>query len=75
MNRRPTALRTAIPVMGIALTFAIAAAESRGPLRAPSGRDFSTVGANLANQRHWTLAKINKSNISRLGGQSLIPDH
>jgi PQQ-dependent dehydrogenase (methanol/ethanol family) len=72
MNRRPTALRTTITALGIALTLATSAVDGGGPLRAPSGKDFPTVGANLANQRHSTLAKINKSNIGRLGGAWMI---
>ena len=36
--------------------------------QAPSGRDFASVGGNLANHRFSSLTKINKSNLSRLGG-------
>src|SRR5947208_2229429 len=34
----------------------------------PSGRNFDTVGGNLANHRYSALTRINKSNLSKLGG-------
>jgi quinohemoprotein ethanol dehydrogenase len=51
---------------------ALAAADGRVRGQAPAGRDFSTVGGNLANQRHSGLTKINRSNIARLGGAWMI---
>jgi PQQ-dependent dehydrogenase (methanol/ethanol family) len=39
-----------------------------GSWRAPSARNFSTAGGNLANQRYSSLTRINKRNISKLGG-------
>ena len=34
----------------------------------PSGRNFDSVGGNLANHRYSSLTKINKSTLSKLGG-------
>jgi PQQ-dependent dehydrogenase (methanol/ethanol family) len=36
--------------------------------QAPSGKDFPTVGANLANQRYSSLTRITKANVATLGG-------
>src|SRR6478672_5156582 len=36
--------------------------------QSPSGRDFASVGGNLANHRYSSLTRINKSNLSKLGG-------
>ncbi len=36
--------------------------------QSPSGRDFSTIGGNLANQRYSALTGIKKDNIAKLGG-------
>src|SRR4029077_1016553 len=37
-------------------------------VQAPSGRDFATIGGNLANHRYSSLTRINKSTISKRGG-------
>ena len=51
---------------------AILASAALGPagsnVQAPSGRDFATIGGNLANHRYSSLTRINKSTISKLGG-------
>ena len=65
-------LRTAVPVLAIALSIVLAAADGRARGQAPAASDFPTVGGNLANQRHSALTKINTSNISRLGGAWMI---
>ena len=44
----------------------VAAAGEDG--QTPSGRNFSTIGGNLANHRYSSLTKITKSNVSKLGG-------
>jgi quinohemoprotein ethanol dehydrogenase len=51
-----------IGVLLIALTSALSAGQS------PSGKDFPTVGGDLANQRYSALKQITKGNIGRLGG-------
>jgi alcohol dehydrogenase (cytochrome c) len=49
----------------IALTTVLAAAPS---WQSPSGKDFPTVGGNLANHRYSSLARINKQNLAKLRG-------
>jgi PQQ-dependent dehydrogenase (methanol/ethanol family) len=44
------------------------AAQKSAGWRSPAGRDFPSVGGNLANQRHSGLTTINKSNVGTLGG-------
>src|SRR4029450_12432909 len=51
-----------------AVLFCVALAPPEIDPQAPSGRDFGTVGGNLANHRYSSLTKINKSNLSTLGG-------
>ena len=50
------------------ILFCAALAPAGTDPQAPSGRDFATVGGNLANHRYSSLAKISKSNLSQLGG-------
>ena len=53
-----------VPLILVCATLAAAGNDPQ----APSGRDFATVGGNLANHRYSSLTKINKSNLSQLGG-------
>ncbi len=39
---------------------------------APSGKDFPTVGGNLANQRYSSLTQITPANVSHLGGAWMV---
>ena len=57
-------------VGGAVLLIALAGttATTRQRAFAPSGSDFPTVGANLANQRYSTLTRITPANVGRLGG-------
>ena len=48
--------------LSVALTLAQTTWQS------PSGKDFPTVGANLANQRYSSLTRITKANVATLGG-------
>jgi PQQ-dependent dehydrogenase (methanol/ethanol family) len=57
-------------VLLIALAGATAMTRQRGS--APSGSDFPTVGANLANQRYSSLARITPQNVARLGGAWMV---
>ena len=55
--------------MVLAAILASAALSPAGSnVQAPSGRDFATIGGNLANHRYSSLTRINKSTISKLGG-------
>lgn len=56
-----------IATLGAAILLA-AFAPSHGSSQSPSGRNFQTVGGNLANQRYSSLTRINKTNLSKLGG-------
>src|SRR6185503_1690034 len=56
--------RRLVPLILVCATLAAAGNDPQ----APSGRDFATVGGNLANHRYSSLTKINKSNLSQLGG-------
>jgi alcohol dehydrogenase (cytochrome c) len=55
-----------LPIPAVALTLALTAAQTGW--QSPSGRDFPTVGGNLANQRYSALKRITKGNIATLGG-------
>ena len=46
-----------VPLILVCATLAAAGNDPQ----APSGRDFATVGGNLANHRYSSLTKINKS--------------
>jgi quinohemoprotein ethanol dehydrogenase len=52
----------------VAILLCAALAPAGNDPQAPSGRDFATVGGNLANHRYSSLTKITKSNLSQLGG-------
>ena len=52
----------------VAILFCAALAPAGDDPQAPSGRNFATVGGNLANHRYSALTKINKSNLSQLAG-------
>jgi quinohemoprotein ethanol dehydrogenase len=56
----------------VALSMALAGTAGAPDAQAPAGKDFPVVGGNLANQRHSALTRIDKSNISRLGGAWMI---
>jgi len=61
-------------VGGAVLLIALAGATATTQQRAfaPSGTDFPTVGANLANQRYSSLARITPQNVARLGGTWMV---
>src|SRR5262245_16513232 len=40
--------------------------------QSPPGKDFPLVGGNFSNQRYSTLARINKTNLARLGGAWMV---
>ena len=52
----------------MAVLLSAALGPSDNDAQSPSGRDFATVGGNLANHRYSSLTRINKSNLSKLGG-------
>ena len=52
----------------LALVLSTAALAGRDDGQSPSGRNFSTIGGNLANHRYSSLTRITKSNLSKLGG-------
>ena len=58
------------PFVSVVLAGAVAGAD--GSWQSPSGKNFTSVGANLANQRYSSLTGINKKNISKLGGAWFI---
>ena len=51
-----------------AIAFAVALTQAQTGWQSPSGRDFPTVGGNLANQRYSSLKRITRNNIAKLGG-------
>src|SRR4051794_10265985 len=53
-------------VSGVLLSITLVAAGDSA--QTPSGRNFETVGGNLANHRYSSLTAINKTNLSKLGG-------
>lgn len=59
---------TAALVASLSLSFA----ATKPAWESPSGKDFSTVGGNLANQRFSSLAQITPANISQLGGAWVV---
>src|SRR6476469_4271683 len=52
----------------VAVLLSAALGPSGHDAQSPSGRDFATIGGNLANHRYSSLTRINKSTISKLGG-------
>ena len=50
------------------LALSVAFTRAQSGWQAPSGKDFPTVGANLANQRYSSLTRITKANVATLGG-------
>ena len=60
---------TACHAGGVALATALLAASLVAQTPRPAAsRDFPTVGGNAANQRYTTLARIDRSNVTQLGG-------
>ncbi|MEN3337944.1 MAG: hypothetical protein V7647_1620 [Acidobacteriota bacterium] len=57
-------------LLAVTICTAAPAGAPSGP--APTRSDFPTVGGNLANQRHSALTRINKGNVSRLGGAWMV---
>ena len=47
-------------------------AGARQDPRRPAGTDFPVVGGNFGNQRFSTLSRIDRSNVSKLGGAWLV---
>ena len=56
------------PGLLISILCSAAVLAAANGVQNPSGRNFETVGGNLANHRYSSLTKINKSNLSKLGG-------
>jgi quinohemoprotein ethanol dehydrogenase len=61
-------------IAGIALLLGLTALVSgrAADWKTPPAADFPLVGGNLANQRYSTLARINRSNLNRLGGAWMV---
>ena len=55
---------SALAILGVLAAVALA----QSTWQSPSGKDFPTVGGNLANQRYSALRQITKANIGKLGG-------
>jgi quinohemoprotein ethanol dehydrogenase len=67
VDYRPTVLSPRHAIAGALLVSAALAAAGTGA-QIPAGRNFETVGGNLANHRYSSLNRINKSTLSRLAG-------
>jgi alcohol dehydrogenase (cytochrome c) len=59
--------RKALLIAG-ALALSVALTPAQTGWQAPSGKNFPTVGGNLANQRYSSLTRITKANVATLGG-------
>lgn len=57
-------------VLSACAYFSFAAAKATW--ESPAGKDFPTVGGNLANQRYSSLAQITPANVARLGGAWMV---
>jgi PQQ-dependent dehydrogenase (methanol/ethanol family) len=67
--RPASAVRRKIPTaIGCAIALSVALTPAQTAWQSPSGKDFPTVGGNLANQRYSSLTRINKANVATLGG-------
>ena len=62
--------KIAVGAVLIALAGTTASTRQRGLIA--SGRDFPTVGGNLANQRYSSLTQITRENVARLGGAWMV---
>src|SRR5205085_11230679 len=63
-RRRVAPLRPAVGAVLLSVVLTAAGNDAQ----IPSGRNFDSVGGNLANHRYSSLTKINKSTLSKLGG-------
>ena len=52
----------------VAILLSAALAPAGNDAQIPAGKDFATIGGNLANHRYSSLTRINKSNVATLGG-------
>ena len=57
---------------GLVLSTVLLASDGVVPGQAPAGKNFPTVGGNLANQRYSSLTRITKANVSHLGGAWMV---
>lgn len=63
---RSAVVRGALVVFGVAVCFAPTGAQDAR--QQPASRDFPVVGGDLGNRRYSALDRINRSNVTRLGG-------
>jgi glucose dehydrogenase len=67
-GRALNATARVLPLLGLSAWLSAQAPD----FRALPGVNFPHVGGNVANLRYSTLTKIDKSNISRLGGAWMV---
>ena len=64
--------RSFILVTGLLVATLPLSASTRQRGLIASGKDFPTVGGDLANQRYSSLAEITRENVTRLGGAWMV---